>query len=186
MTNCVDIKLHINPLKEGIDINSYGTSRHIRIPIDDINIDFLSFIKELKLNFLLAELFYTKPFSVTGIHVDVQGGDYTKLNYVYGGTNSKMHWYKLKETTNKSATKTPIDTYSILFNRFEVDPIESQSIKFPSLVQAGIPHNVINLSEPRYCLSVVLTKIDNSRITMKEGIEIFKPYINWSNGSDLN
>ena len=50
------------------------------------------------------------------------------------------------------------------------DMIDKQTVKFPSIVQAGIPHNIINYSEPRWCLSIVLVRSTGERLTMKESI----------------
>ena len=177
MINCVNINLCVNPLREGLDINSFGKNSHIKIPLSDINNDLISIFENLNLTLIFAELFYTHPFSFTKIHVDLLGGDYTKLNYVYGGENSNMCWYKQKNEIQKSPSITVIDSSYISFNLNEVYLIDTQPIKFPSIVQAGIPHNVRNSNNPRYCLSLVLVKQDNTRLTMAESIEIFNSYI---------
>ena len=177
MTNCFDINLYLNPLKEGIDIKSYGPDRHTRIPISDINPDLISLIDRLDLKVLLAELFYTTPRTITGIHIDVVGGDYTKLNYIFDGKDSLMMWYKPKDNIVKSISKTAINTRYISYASHEVEMIDKQSVKFPSIIQAGIPHNVINYSEPRWCLSIVLVKQNGERLTMKESINIFNKYV---------
>ena len=177
MTNCFDINLQLNPLVEGIDIKSYGTDIHTRFPISDINPDLILLLKSLDLKILLAELFYTKPRTITGIHIDVTGGDYTKLNYIFNGKDSAMMWYKVKDDVVKTTSKTSINTSYISYNSLEVDMIDKQSVKFPSIVQAGIPHNIINYSEPRYCLSIVLVKSTGERLTMKDSIELFSNYI---------
>jgi len=177
MTNCVDINLSLNPLKEGIDIKSYNTANHIRFPLSNINNDLISLIDKLNLKILLTELFYTKPYVITKIHIDVTGGDYTKLNYIFGGKDSEMLWYKPKDNTTKSINKTPIDTSYISYALHEVEMIDKQFVKFPSIIQAGVPHNIINYSEPRWCLSIVLVKQNGERLTMKESKEIFNDYI---------
>ena len=176
MTNYFNINLSLNPLKEDIDIKSYGTTRHTRIPMSDVNPDLISLIDRLDLKVILAELFYTKPHTITEIHIDVTGGDYTKLNYAFNGKDSLMMWYKPKDNLVKSISKTPINTRYISYASHEVEMIDKQSVKFPSIVQTGIPHNVINYSEPRWCLSIVLVKNNDERLTMKESIDIFSKY----------
>jgi hypothetical protein len=177
MPNCVDINLHINPLKEGLDITSYGTTRHIEIALNDINYNLILFLSTLNLTIGFAELFYTPPVSVTVIHLDAFGGDYTKLNYVYGGKNSFMNWYKQKPNILNSPNTTTINSSYIRYRRQQVDLIDTQQVKFPSIVQVGIPHNIYNFEEPRYCLSLVLRKHDNTRLTMAESIALFTKII---------
>jgi hypothetical protein len=55
--------------------------------------------------------------------------------------------------------------------------IDKQSVKFPSIIQAGVPHNIVNYIEPRWCLSIVLVKQNGERLTMKESINIFNKYV---------
>ena len=176
MTNCVDINLHLNPLIEGVDIKSYGTAFHIQLPISNLNPELIRLLNSLDLKILLVELFYTKPFTKTGIHIDVTGGDYTKLNFIFGGKDSVMIWYKSKDDIKKSTSKTLINTSYISYRQHEVDMIDKQTVKFPSIVQAGIPHNIINYSEPRWCLSIVLVRSTGERLTMKESIDLFGNY----------
>jgi hypothetical protein len=177
MTNCIDINLNLNPLKEGIDVKSYGTEIHTRFSISDINPDLIILLERLDLKILLVELFYTKPHTFTGIHIDVTGGDYTKLNYIFGGKDSLMMWYKVKDNVVKSTSKTSINTSYISYNPLEVSLIDKRSVRFPSIVQVGIPHNIINYSEPRYCLSIVLVRNTGERLTIKDSIELFSNYI---------
>jgi hypothetical protein len=177
MLNCFDINLHIHPLKEGIDIKSYGTARHSKIPFNDINHDLISFLHTLNLDIVHSELFYTPAFYFTTIHIDEIGGDYTKLNYVFTGKNSLMNWWKQKPNTKTIIGTTVINTHYIDYNVSDVDLIDKQQVNFPSVVQVGIPHNIRNFEEPRYCLSLVLSKQRKSRITMAESIEIFKDYL---------
>lgn len=178
MTNCVDLNLQVNPLREDIQINSYGTTKHIRISLDDINHDLISLLTNLNLSISWAELFYTPPFSFTGIHIDdVYHGDYTKINFVFGGKNSLMYWWKQKPDVLNTPSTTIINSPYIGYTLNEVDLIDKQQVKFPSIVQVGVPHNIHNFEEPRYCLSLVLRKQDNTRLTMAESVEIFKQYL---------
>jgi hypothetical protein len=177
MINCVDLNLNINPLKESMDINSYGTTGHTKISLNEINNDLISLLATLNLTIGFAELFYTAPYSVTRIHTDYLGGDYIKINYIFGGKDSFMYWWKPKPNIIKTPLKTSIDSFYISYNQTEVDLIEKKSVKFPSIVQVGIPHNIKNFEEPRYCLSFVLRNQNDNRLTMAESIEIFKDYL---------
>jgi len=180
MTNCLNLNLDVNPLREGLDISSYSTStdkQHVKVSLNDINHSLILLLTTLNLTIVWAELFYTPPFQITRIHVDDAGGDYTKLNYVFGGKDSLMYWWQQKLSEPNIADVTEIDSQYTVYKTTEVDLIDKQSVKFPSLVQVGIPHNIQNFEEPRYCLSLVLRKQDNTRLTMAESIEIFKQYL---------
>lgn len=177
MTNCFDINLQLNPLKEGIDIKSYGQNKHTRISVNDINFNLIKLLYTLGLKIQLVELFYTSPHSVNTVHIDAAGGDYTKMNFIYGGKDSKMVWYSIKSDINKTVNSSNIGTPYISFELSEVDPIDEQIVKFPSIVQVGIPHNIVNYEEPRYCLGIVIAKILGGRINMDESLERFKNYI---------
>jgi len=132
---------------------------------------------KLKLKIQLVELFYTNSYSFTTVHTDGAGGDYTKMNFIYGGKDSKMIWYCVKSDIQKSINSTNIGTPYIGYELTEVDLIEECSVKFPSIIQVGVPHNILNYEEPRYCLSVILAKTIGRRITMNESLDIFKSYI---------
>jgi hypothetical protein len=181
MTNCFHLNLQINPLREGLFVNSYGTTEYTKLTLTDINHDLISFLSTLKLTISWAVIFYTPPFTFTGIHTDVDGsiigGDYIKLNYIFGGQNSVMCWWKQKDNTSNTLSKTVANSPFIAFEVDQVDLIDKQPVKFPSIVQAGIPHNVQNFEEPRYCLSLVLKKQNNTRLTMAESVELFKDYL---------
>jgi len=181
MTNCVNINLDINPLREGLDIKSYGTKRHIKIPVTDINHDLILFLKTLNLTVVWTELFYTPSFYFTTVHTDYDSGaiegDYTKLNYIFGGKDSLMYWWRPKPGVSNMVEDTAIDSQYIDYKISEVDLIDEQQVKFPSIVQVGIPHNIRNFEESRYCLSLVLRTQNNTRLTMAESIEIFKQYL---------
>jgi hypothetical protein len=179
MINCFNVNLHINPLKEGIDINSYNTIRRIKIPpADIINNDLFILMNRLDLEITDAEVFYVKPNITNTIHTDHHGGDYVKLNYIYGGKDSYMAWYRQKPEIIKNVDKT-LDY--VAFSLHEVELIEKQSILNlnSSIVQVGIPHNIINFEEPRYCFSISLCHKGGwlaGRLKMDEAIKIFKPY----------
>jgi hypothetical protein len=183
MINCLNINLDINPLREGVIINSYGTTEYTKLNLNDINHDLISFLSTLNLTISWAVIFYTAPFDFTRIHDDADyitnGNDYIKLNYVFGGHNSVMCWWKQKDNVSNTSSNTVGDfgEYYKSFKLHQVDLIDEQQVKFPSIVQVGIPHNIKNFEEPRYCLSLVLRKQDKTRLTMAESVELFKQYL---------
>lgn len=173
--NCVHLSLEIDPLKNK---NVFIKKRHTRISVDDLNPMIIKFFEDFNLKIYLAEIFYSHPFYNSPIHVDTIPGDFTKLNWIFGGADSKMMWYRQTASTEKNILETSIGTHFISFSTKEVELVESNDIKFPSLVQAGVPHNIKNGPEDRWVLSIVFKKeIDGKRPTMKESIDIFKNLI---------
>ena len=181
MINCLNINLDIKPLREELDINSYGTTEYTRVKLNDINHELISFLSTLNLTISWAVVFYTAPFGFTGIHVDIdnnnKSNDYVKLNYIFGGRNSVMCWWKQKDNVSSTLLRTVAGSGYMPFEIHQVDLIDEQQVKFPSIVQVGIPHNIKNFEEPRYCLSLVLKKRYRTRLTMAESIELFKQYL---------
>ena len=106
-----------------------------------------------------VELFYgPEDFPYTmGIHIDSGLGDKGEINWVYGGEGSEMHWYKIVNLKEKEVLKTPVGSNYNLYDPDEVERIHSNTIKNPTLVQVGIPHNIVNPGRERWCYSMVVT-----------------------------
>ena len=126
----------------------------------------------------VVSLFNGRDVKRTIIHSDAQGGDYTKLNFIFGTGTSKMCWYEPISAdvgvSGRTDNKEPYVTYT----PEQVTLIESRSITKPALVQVGTPHNVVDMSEDRLCIGVVFTNATTGkRPSMAECIEIFKSYL---------
>ena len=174
---CVPASINVTPLTK--DVTSYGTQGHVSIPLSDIHPNFVKFLARYNLELLLAELFYNPPRKISRIHVDALGGDYSKINFVYGGEKSLMCWYSANPGIVKDQIDyTMINTRSVDYAPDEVTLLHRQTIHSPSIVQVGIPHNIINAAKPRWCLSLVPIDIDTKkRITFQQTIEIFKDLV---------
>ena len=124
-----------------------------------------------------AAVFYSKPNVETPIHVDGPLGDYAKLNFVLGGRNSKMNWYNLKDPANvPPIKKTSLKTDYISYDYSDLDFIDEYEFYRPTIVQVGIPHNVTNGPDHRYCISLSLMQ-GRQRLTMDRARDIFSKYI---------
>ena len=155
-------------------------AKHFQIKEENIHPSLKLFFDEKKLYIGLIEVFYCFPYDITSIHSDrAMPGDFAKINWIFGGKDSLMNWYKvLTEAPNKSVHKTPIDSPSLQYKAEEVELIYRCNINQPSIVQVGCPHNIVNMSEERFCVSLVFKhKSNNSRVTMNESLNIFKDYI---------
>jgi hypothetical protein len=131
-----------------------------------------------------CEVFYKEPNIVSKIHTDCgQIGDFSKINWVFGGEDSEMHWYTVKdtihvETRNQDPVRYPLGFYTILYQLEDVNLEYSENIRGPVLIQVGTPHNITTGNQERWCLSIVFHDPNlNRRPTMLEAKEIFKQYL---------
>jgi hypothetical protein len=172
---CKSLNLTISPLINEADIVKQ-TERHIEINLNRINPHLTAVLKLLGVRVSYAECFRLNPYQENNIHTDTERGDYTKINWIYGGKDSTMSWYTPNSDNSKNlmytATGTTYENYTI----DEVTLMHRQHLSSPSLVQVGVPHDVQNYSELRHALSFVIAK-GNNRLTMSEAIDIFKDYI---------
>ena len=145
---------------------------HVRFTVSQLNNEFVEYLNNLNLHIAFVEVFYTKPNIITDIHIDASPGDITKINFIYNGLGSKMVWYKPINDTCGEKKITSVDSNYVAFNKDEVTPIYADTLDKPSIVQVGVPHNIINDNQARHCLSIVITENDQ-RVTMERAIEIF-------------
>jgi len=176
---CISLNLNnVNPLT--IDHDILKIRHRTCVNVEYLNPEFVTLLKTVNLRVGYLESFYSLPYFTLPIHVDDLGGDYTKINFIYGGSGSLMHWYKVKEniivppnsmavdlaTPNK--LNAPRPSY-IPYTPDQVELIESNPLIYPSLIQAGCPHNVTNRDEPRLCITTILTDLTTyKRLTMAE------------------
>jgi hypothetical protein len=178
---CASLSIPFSLFKEGIDPYQMPKVNHFKLNKNEVLSDDLqNWFTCLKLKISLVEVFYSPPNKIGGIHVDGGGGDYTKLNWQFGGKDSVMNWYS--ETTPNSGKRkiTPLGGSYISFDDDTVIKAHSQSIQNPSLVQVGVPHNIENFLEDRRVVSVVYKHDipnDSIRPTWDESILIFNDYL---------
>ena len=157
-------------------------NKHIRIPKDFINNECIDFFKNRGIHLIGVEVFYTVPRGSNIIHSDVLPlSDVAKINWVYGGVDSRMEWYTPNTEYNPEAIRTnvtKVNSPTLNFNKEEVDLVHTQAIESPSIVQAGCPHNMINGSTERFCISTIFASIETrNRLTMNQAKEIFKEFV---------
>lgn len=155
--------------------------RHTFFESNDINLDYINFISDLNLTLDHAEVFFSVPKMYYQIHKDQHDiTDFPKINFVIGGKDSVMNWYKPKTLTKIKPAKTVLGLDFIGFLPEEVDLIYQKEIISPCIVQAGVPHNVTSPSE-RWCISTVYRfkagKKQDKFLNWKEITEVFKEFI---------
>jgi len=173
----------------------------LKIPMHDLPKDFwnlipIEFIEPNLIDFLLSKGItintissfyevYSGPGHQPGsIHSDLHGtGDMTKLIWNWGW-NHEMSWYTPKAgiteeaniMENNKAPENKIRNYTV-FEPNKLDKIYSCKIRSPSLIQVGIPHQVITFSGMRRSLTMLLHDLHGNTIPMDAAKLIFKEHI---------
>jgi len=136
----------------------YDERQHINIDLSAINPYWIELMQSHDVEVYRVELFYGPkdvPY-VMGIHTDRSYGDWGKINWVFGGAGSQMHWYKPLTASQKEVKATAVHSNYNLFEAEEVRLIHSSVIASPSIVQVGLPHNITNPGAERWCYSMVM------------------------------
>lgn len=173
MTYAKNLILPISPLIKPVE--SIPKVAHTKLNMDThINVDLVNYLSDRNLFISFAETFYMKPNSFSIIHCDTKTyTDVAKINYVYRGTDSTMNWYKTKDTSLRDITPSELGTNYRKYELNEVDLIHQHHVSFPTLVQAGVPHNVTTKSEDRMCISLFLiNRTTNKYISFDEGLSL--------------
>jgi hypothetical protein len=153
---CAYLNIPFSLFKEGIDPFQFPKTNHVKLDKDEVLSDDLqNWFTFLKLEISLVEVFYSPPNKIGVVHIDSVGGDYTKLNWQFGGKDSVMNWYSETMPNSRKKTITSIGTNSISLDENTLTKSHSQAIQNPSLIQVGVPHNIENFSEDRWVVSVV-------------------------------
>jgi hypothetical protein len=174
-TFCVPISLDLNPLTK--PLSDYGTAGLVRVPTEDISAEFTDFLQQRNIKILLAEIFYNPPFKISQIHVDAVGGDFAKINFIYGGPKSLMCWYHTDVVKNQ-IDYTIAKTRSINYQSDEVNLVHRQTLISPSIVQVGIPHNIINTARERWCVSIVPVSAETQKnLSFQNTVDLFKDLV---------
>lgn len=154
---------------------------HSQIPLEYLNPEFKNWLSQINLYVSFMELYYKKVLThKLSIHIDSEPGDYVKLNYIIGGKNSSMNWYKIKDNidVSKQLTKTSGNTTCTTVEEHQSDLIYSKYLQGLNLVQVGVAHDVYNPEEVRYCICCLIRdKKNKHRITMSEAEQRFNKFI---------
>lgn len=179
MKNFCFLNLNIPLFKDGKSIDDIPKNHIFTLNHEEfLSLELLSLFDSLNLKITFVETFFKSVGHHGQIHVDSLGGDYIKLNWIYGSGDSKMCWYEIHDKKNKSVNITSTKTKSIHYALNEVKEIERTKVHNPTIVQVGIPHNIIDVTEDRLCVSLVPKhKSTFKRVTMAESLIIFKDYI---------
>jgi hypothetical protein len=166
--------LDIPFFKEGVAFTSTDTHYSVKNSLSD---ELCNIIKSGGLTIHLVEAFYRTCGNFSPIHTDSMGQpDIGKLNFVFDSANSKMVWYTPKNGMFPIAKITKIGTKYNTYNTNQVDILESVHLTGPVIIQAGVPHNIVDVTGPRTAVSVILFK-DGRIAKMGEIVEVFNKYV---------
>lgn len=170
---CNPLNLTIPPLSEKFDPKTI-TNEYASPDLSYVHPDMTEWLSQFGVSVYRIDFFHKLPREpLSEIHIDGVKGDRAKINWVYGGKNSKMIWYEPLVLEEKSFSQTIAGGNYTSYKLHEVREIYSNELLKPSLVQAGEPHAIYNPTEERICISLALKK-NNKQVTMAEACEIFK------------
>ncbi len=188
MPNYKSLNFTFGPFRKDIDPYAFLQELHSakekkqnvkKINLDVINKEFKEVLSSLNLTINHIESFYkpaTAGFSM--VHIDLLGGDISKINWIFGGKDSSMNWFESLPGKAVVQSTNSIGAKYLVANKEDIVLIDSCKLKSPSLVQVGILHNVTNLVEDRFCVSVCFVdNITNKRVTFETAATRLAPYI---------
>ena len=168
MSNCVHLNLDFYPLKNSSILELIKPHIHTKIEQSDLNADLVNFLKDKNIYIYNIQTFSFAPHFVQPIHIDGNGGNIAKINFLFGGAGSLMQWYREKPNMPHIFKKTPAGTLFQDFSHEQVELLESHTLKFPSLVQVGIPHHIINKDQHLICISILLADVNSNLVSVDE------------------
>lgn len=174
---CRALKIPVPFLKAEFNRKKYSLARQRQFDRDDISQEYLEWISSLGLTLVYAEIFFSLPNKHYEIHKDQHNlNDFPKINWIFGDSVSYMNWYEPKLECQASVSNTRIGSPYVGYQPTDVDKIYSCELTSPSLVQAGVPHNVTVLNAYRWCVSTVY-HCNSKLITFDKAVETLSPFM---------
>ena len=175
--NFKKLNLGIPFLQSNLDIANIRTLSRFDSPLI-LNPSLINLISELGLKTAVTViLYYPGSISTSNIHIDDDGIlDQTNLNFVIDNGSAMTNWYSPNLGYSGDASNNilaRIRSYDI--NKLTL--IESINTTGEGLFQAGVPHNVSNVTSDRWCFSVKLRTLENNVVKWEDAVRIFEKFI---------
>jgi len=166
-----------------VDLSIYKKNKRnqIRVFRDIMGVELNDILDKLNIDIQWVEVFYLGDNANHSIHCDGHELDNkAKLNYIVGGKDSVMTWYKPTSEDKIEKRTSPANTIYLGINNEDVIATYNTEMKEGFyLVNVGQFHNVWNKNEDRYCLSACLIDSRTSyRLNFNELQQRLKGYIN--------
>jgi hypothetical protein len=151
-----------------------GTAHITEILSPDM-LELLKKIDDFRLNGLI--IYYSGESTSSPIHIDNYNVyDQTNLNFYINAKDSLVNWYR------------PTDNYlgmpkhnGVAVKRdYEIDKmqlIESVNLQGACLFQSGVPHNVSNITSPRWCVSIKVSLHNSKYFKWQDALSRFDQFI---------
>lgn len=155
----------------------YGS---VFVPPEEFPKEFDSWLENtFGLKIAIAEIFWLKPFGKHPIHVD--GMSYPiykgKLNFVIGGSNSEMVWYRPNSENFKLKELGPKAGY-LYIGLEDTTELHRRSLTDFCIVDAGTFHTVENKNEFRIAWNLVLADCKSGeRLLLADLQKRFSEYV---------
>ena len=122
------------------------------------NILWLEYMKDIGLDIQHAYVFYREPWLYDNTpHVDTEKTNTLShtINWVITPDDSKMVWFKFKNSINGEVVKSPTGKQYTRWNRGDLIETDSHIIgNVPTLVRVDVPHTIDMQKNPRCCISI--------------------------------
>jgi hypothetical protein len=194
MKYCVDLDIGMPwILKDPDYLNKLSVDKvnpnHFYLPITDLKDEFLSWLDQLNLKIHYSEIFYCPANGNIFKHSDcIDPLDSCKVNWVYDQGETYMRWFTLTSDAELKLRNNFIGGHYYSCDRDDQYFLDYQHrIQKPTLVNAAVPHDVINYSDfDRWAISLVfIKKDDDKRIGYSELIKILSPYLISPSGKSI-
>ena len=141
--------------------------------------EFISWLASIGLQIFWLEIFYIAPYTSHPIHCDGHELDNKgKLNFIVGGADSKMVWYRARSEDKIVKKTSRANTLFLTIIQPDADEIYQKKMTGLNLVNVGDFHTVYNSLEDRYCLSIAISDaVTNKRLDFIMLQEKLKEYI---------
>lgn len=156
------------------------------ISADLLNPEVLDILKSKGFGIDSVEIFKAGPGNpMLPIHIDdspfLNGGyvheDIGKLNWIYGNLDCNMTWFKERAANVRKNGVNSFTPY-VGFDEKDVEPIANINIGRNAVIQAAIPHTVINNSDVFwYCLGIHLSYEGFTRVPYQFMVDKLKEYV---------
>ena len=165
-----------------VDLSIYKKNKRnqIRVVKDIMGVELNDILQKFNIGIQWVEVFYLGDDADHTIHCDGHELDNkAKLNYIVGGKDSVMTWYKPVSEDKIEKRTSWANTIYLGINTEDVIATYSTGMKEGFyLVNVGEFHNVWNKNEDRYCLSACLIDSRTShRLNFNELQQRLKDYI---------